>query len=101
MGRGGGRLLPGRRAYDILVRNRLVIALLLALEIKIANAERAGAIIDAEHPAFLLVTRGDEPILAGILLRRAVAAAIAGGDAKRARADIGSARIVGELARDH
>ena len=29
----GGRLFPLRRAYDILVRNRLVIALFLALEI--------------------------------------------------------------------
>ena len=100
MGGGGGRLLPGRRAYDILIRNRLVIALLLTLEIKIANAEPAGAIIDAKHAAFLLVTRRDQPIVAGVLLGRAVAAAIAGGDAKRARTDIGSSRIVSELARD-
>ena len=97
---GGGRLLPWRRAYDILVRNRFVIALLLALEIEIADAERAGAIIDAEHAAFLLVTRRDEPVVAGLLLRRAVAAAIAGRDAERARADVGSSRIVGELAGD-
>src|ERR1700722_4279086 len=97
---GGGRLLPGRRAYDILVRNRLVIALLLALEIKIANAERASAIIHAKHAAFLLVTRRDKPIVARLLLCRAVSAAIAGGDAERAWADIGAPRIVSELARD-
>src|SRR5579871_511242 len=96
----GGLLLPGRRAYDILIRDRFVIALLLALKIKIADAERAGAIIDPEHSAFLLMAGRDEPIVAGILLGRAVAAAIAGGDAERARAYIGSPRIVGELARD-
>ena len=97
---GGARLLPRRRAYDILVRNRFVIALLLALKIQVANAERAGAIIDTKHAAFLLVTRRHEPIVAGLLLCRAVTAAIAGRDAERARADIGSARIVSELARD-
>src|SRR5580692_608252 len=101
MRRGGGRLLPWRGAYNILVRNRFVIALLLTLEIEIANAERAGAIIDAEHAAFLLVARCDQPVVAGVLLGRAVAAAIAGGDAERARTDIGSPRIVSELARDH
>ena len=95
-----GRLFPLRRADDILVGDRLVIALLLALEIEIADAERAGAIIDAEHAAFLLMPRGDEAIVAGLLLRRAVAAAIAGRDAKRARADVGSSRIVRELAGD-
>ncbi len=100
MGPGGHRLLPGRGAHDILVRYRLVIALLLALEIKIANAEPAGAIIDAEHAAFLLVSRRDEAIVAGVLLRGAVATAIAGRDAECAGADIGSSRIVGELARD-
>ena len=97
----GGWLLPLRRAYDILVRDRLVIALLLALEIKIADAERAGAVIDAEHAAFLLVAGRDEPVVAGLLLCRAVAAAVAVGDPERARPDIGSSGIVGELAGDH
>ena len=77
-----------------------MIALLLTLEIKIANAEPAGAIIDAKHAAFLLVTRRDQPIVAGVLLCRAVSAAIAGGDAERAGTDIGPPRIVSELARD-
>src|ERR1700733_66648 len=100
MGGGGGRLLPGRSASDILVRNRFVVALLFTLEIEIANAEPAGAIIDAKHAAFLLVTRRDQPVVARVLLCRAVAAAIAGGDAEGPRADIGSPGIVSELARD-
>ena len=97
----GGRLFPLRRAYDILVRDRLVIALLLALEIKVADAERAGAIIDPEHAALLLVAGRDQAVVARLLLRRAVAAAVAVGDPERARADVGSPRIVGELAGDH
>src|SRR6185437_8612810 len=75
--------------------------LLLALEIKVANAQRAGAVIDAKNAPFLFVARGDEPVFAWLLLGRAVAAAIAGGDAERARADIGSSWIVRELTGDH
>ena len=93
-------MFPLRRAHNVLVGNYLVIALLLALEVQIADAQAAGAIIDAKHAAFLLVTRRDESIVARLLPCRAVAAAIAGGDAERARADIGSPRIVSELARD-
>ena len=95
----GGWLLPLGRAYDILVRDRLVIALLLALEIKIADAERAGAVIDAEHAAFLLVARRDEPVVARLLLCRAVAAAVAVGDPERAGPDIGTPGIVGATGR--
>ena len=77
-----------------------MIALLLALEIKIADAEAAGAIIDPENAALLLVPRRDEAVFAGLLLGRAIAAAIAGRDAEGAGPDVGSAGVVGELAGD-
>ena len=74
----GRGLFPLRRADDILVGDRFVVALLLALEIEIADAESAGAVVDPEYAAFLLVAGGDESIFARLLLRRALAAAIAG-----------------------
>jgi hypothetical protein len=69
-------LFPLRRAHDILVRDRFVIALFLPLEVQIADTEAACAVIDAEHPAFLLMTGRDEPIVAGLLFRRALPALV-------------------------
>ena len=99
-GAGGRRLFPLRRANDILVRDRFVIALFLALEIEVADAERPGAIVDPEDAALLLVAGRDQAVVARLLLRRPVAAAVAVGDPERARTDVGSPRIVGELAGD-
>src|SRR5208337_4468308 len=93
-------LFPLWRADDVLVRDRFVVALLLALEIQIADAEAARAIIDAENAAFLLMPRRNEAVFAGLLFDCAFAAAIAGRDSESARPNVGSIRVVGELAGD-
>ena len=93
-------LLIGRRADDVLVGDDVAVALLLPLEIEIADAQRAGAVVDAKDAAFLFVPRRDEPVVARLLLGRAVAAAIADRDAEGAGLDVGLARIVGVLAGD-
>ena len=74
-----------------------MVTLLFALKIEIADAEGAGAVVDPEHAAFLLVAGGDEAIFAGLLLRRALAAAVAARDAERPGSDLGAAGIVSEL----
>src|SRR5208282_5024075 len=91
-------LLVGRRADDVLVGDDFVIALLFPLEIEIADAQRAAAVVDAEDAALLFVPGGDEPVVAGLLLGRALAAAIARGDAEGARLDVRLAGIVRVLA---
>src|SRR5271165_2512353 len=93
-------LFPLWRADDVLVRDCFVIALLLALEIQIADAEAARAIIDAENAAFLLMPRRDKAVIARLLFDCALAAAIAGRDSESAGPNVGSIGVVGELAGD-
>ena len=83
-----------------MIGDDFAIALLFLLEIQIADAQRARAVIDPEDAAFLLVARGDQAIFAGIELGRPFAGAIADGDAEGARLDIGLAGIMPVLAGD-
>src|SRR5271156_1563144 len=92
--------LVRRRAHDVLIDDDLALGLLLSLKIEVADAERAGAVVDPEHAAFLLVACGDEAIFARLLLARPVATAIASRHAVGTGLDLGLVRIEIEFAGD-
>src|SRR5580658_3430940 len=94
-------LLERRRADHVLVGDCLAVALFLALEIEVADADGPGAVIDAKDASFLFVAAGEQAIIARRLSAGAVGAAIAGGDPVGARADICLAGVMGELAGDY